>query len=198
MTARLMAGVGVLLLVLGGPAFAQSPADVHFHDAAQHYIADDLSAAQEEVERGLEVAPSDSRLLSLQEKLDQARRSEGGDSTEEQGGSSSQDSSSGEGASQDQRGENTEQPGDPGAEESEESEDPSRPPDTPSSSMRSDGGEVDRDAEGQPGGSPPGGQGALTRAQAERLLQALEGQEKQLLREVQNRASESQSAEKDW
>jgi hypothetical protein len=38
----------------------------------------------------------------------------------------------------------------------------------------------------------------LSRAQAERLLRALEGQERQLLRQLRRRSSTSQTVEKDW
>jgi hypothetical protein len=38
----------------------------------------------------------------------------------------------------------------------------------------------------------------LSREQAERILQALEGQEKQLLREVQKREARPRRVEKDW
>lgn len=40
--------------------------------------------------------------------------------------------------------------------------------------------------------------GTLTRTQAERLLRALEGQERQLLQELQMRSAKQETVEKDW
>lgn len=197
MTVRLVAGVGALLLAMGGTVLAQSSAEAHFHEAAQHYIAEDLSAARQAVERGLEVAPSDPRLLSLQKKLEQTGRSQSDESSQKQGGSESQNTSSGN-QSSNQSEEESEQgeQNQPGS--SEPSGDSSPQSNASSPSVPSDASERGRTADGQRGGSSPEGMNALSRAQAERLLQALEGQEKRLLREVQTRSSEERSVEKDW
>lgn len=198
MLIRLIAGVGALLIVFGGTSTsAQSPADAYFHEAAQHYIADDVSTARQVVERGLEVVPSDPRLLSLRKKLEEAGRSEGGDSSQEQSRSGQQGARSDNGGTDAQSGE-TSQEGGSRSGTSGQPGDPSRQQEESSPSVLSDGEGSEREAGGQRGGANPGGTTSLSRTQAERLLQALEGQEKKLLREVQARSSESRTVEKDW
>lgn len=195
---RLLSGVGVLLLILGGPTFAQSPADVHFHEAAQHYIADDLSAARQAVKRGLEAAPSDPRLQSLQKKLEQAANAQTGNSSQDRETSGSQGSQSGSSSSSGQTEQGAKQRDTPTAGSSEQSRASSRRPEASSPAERSSEAAGDRKADGQSTGPGSEGTHALSRAQADRLLEALEGQEKRLLREIQTRSSEVQQVEKDW
>lgn len=197
MTVRLLVATGALLLAMGGTVLAQSSADPHFHEAAQHYIAEDLSAARQAVERGLEVAPSDPRLLSLQKKLEQTGRAESDESSQKEGGSGSQNTSSGtQGSSQSGEESGPEEQNTPGR--SEASGESSPRSEVSSPSIPSDGNGTDRNADGRQGGSSSEGMNALSRAQAERLLQALEGQERRLLREIQTRSSERREVEKDW
>lgn len=198
MIVRLLTGVGALLLFLGGAAFAQSPADVHFHEAAQHYIADDLSAARQAVKRGLEAAPSDPRLQSLQKKLKQAANTRRGTSSQNQETSGSQGEQSGRSGSSGSSERGATQRDAPTAGSSEQSRTSSRRPEPSSPSERSSEAAGDRNTDGQNTGPGSEGTSALSRAQAERLLQALEGQEKRLLRELQARSSEKQKVEKDW
>lgn len=79
-----------------------------------------------------------------------------------------------------------------------------RSPDDPSRGSRSRGDDAGAEAPartaGEQAGSPgrPASNGPLSRAQAERILQALQGQEKQLLREVQKRSARPTPVEKDW
>jgi hypothetical protein len=79
-----------------------------------------------------------------------------------------------------------------------------RSPDDPSRGSRSRGDDAGAEAPartaGGQAGSPgrPASNGPLSRAQAERILQALQGQEKQLLREVQKRSARPTPVEKDW
>lgn len=198
MRSRLLAGMGLLLVALGTtPAVAQSSTDTYFHEAAQHYINDDVSAARDVVEQGLEAAPSDPRLLALQKKLEQAGQSDGGDTSQEQAGS--QDTPSNRKSSAGSSEEETEQEDGNRSRSSRQPETSSRQQgENESQSAFSNGAPTDREARQQGSGSSSRGAGALSRAQAERLLQALEGQEKKLLRELQTRSSEARSVEKDW
>lgn len=189
--------IGSLLLVLGSaPVAAQSSADALFHDAAQHYVRGDRDAARRAVERGLNVAPSDSRLLALQEKLrQQDRRGRGGDQSSRQGSQSRQ---------QDQRsrGDNAqeEQSGDSGQEPRSQANAPS----DSQSSRRTGAQSAQTGQNAQDRGSRGPSDGdrqrtkALSRAQAARILRALESQEMELLREVQARSQKSTTVEKDW
>lgn len=169
-------------------AEAQSPADSSFHEAAQQYVEGNTRAAQRAVEQGLETAPSDPRLRALRKKLQQARRTEG---------AGEQDSSSRNTGPDGQQDENT------------SSEEGGRPSGGQNSSGTNTAESSARSSSQQPGDAQGrvdtlgwGGQGrpvdTLSHEQAERLLRALEGQERQLLRRLQTRASERRTVEKDW
>jgi len=193
--------VGLLAGLLCGlgapPALGQSSADAFFHEAAQRYVAGDTEAARQAVERGLERHPSDPRLRALRQKLERQREQRGGGRSSQQGQ---------EGPSQRDPSEGTEGQQDP----SERSGQKGRP-----QSDATAGQESSRGQESGPssaGGAGAGAQGvrgsdrtserrmarSLSRAQAARLLRALENQEQKLLREVQGQTEEPQSVEKDW
>jgi Mg-chelatase subunit ChlI len=189
----------VAALLLAGtalPAPAQSTADAYFHEAAQQYVADNVQAARRAVEQGLEVAPTDSRLLALRKKLRQGSKptndpQSGRDSTSSGSSPQSQQKSNesstgGNQSSSEQRG--ASQPGD--------RDSPSKQSGPRASEQRpSDrAGRADTMRRGR-GGRPVD---TLSRAQAERLLRALEGQERRLLRRLQTRSSKRRTVEKDW
>jgi hypothetical protein len=187
--------VGILLLAVGLlPARAQSTADAYFHEAAQQYVADDVAAARRTVERGLEVAPSDPRLLALRKKLRQGGRPQGrrdSSSTGQKDGS--QNSSSSRSSSKGGETPSTEQSG--AARSGRQDAPPSDESGASSAQRPSDRpARADTTRRGR-GGRPVD---TLSRAQAERLLQALEGQERQLLRQLRTRSSPRQTVEKDW
>lgn len=193
---RCMVALGGILLVLSvRPALAQSSADALFHEAARQYVAGEAEAARQTVERGLEVAPSDPRLQALQQKLEeQSSRRQGGDQSGPSGQSNPQSNdASGDGQQRDDGSENdspdNRSPSNPGAQS------------PPSSERAQSPAQEERQTSSQPESQRERGaqevQG-LNRAQANRLLQALEAQEKQLLREVRVRNLEEQSVEKDW
>lgn len=204
--------VAVLLLVGTAPASAQSSADAYFHEAARQYVADDVPAARRAVEQGLAIAPSDPRLLALQKKLQQGNRPDGrkdSSSTGSQSGGqqnedqSSQSSKGGQTPSSEQSG-----AAQTGEQASSSRQGGSRSAD-PSSSERQQNANAQSSSGGQPADRPASadtlrrGQGGhagtpLSEAQAERLLRALEGQERQLLRQLRLRSSSRQKVEKDW
>lgn len=186
--------MGGLLLVLGGtPALGQSSADAFFHDAAQRYVAGDTEAARRAVERGLEIAPSDPRLQALRRKLEQQDRRGGGQpSRQGQSSQSQRNPSEGDDGQQEQS--------DASGEESQ-----SEANDAASSeSSRPRGADPSSAGSGAQGGQGDDRSGdrrstrRLSRAQAARLLQALENQEQKLLREVQGQSQEPERVEKDW
>lgn len=195
-------GCLTILLGMGGPrvAPAQSPADPYFHEAAQQYVADETQAARRTVERGLEVAPSDPRLLALRKKL-----REGGRPTNRQNQRDSSSTGSKKGAEQntDQSPENDSKGGtDPSSDQSGAAR--SGPQKAPASKQTGPQSSTQRPAD-RPGRADTMRQGrggrpvdSLSRAQAERLLQALEGQERQLLRQLRPRSATRRTVEKDW
>lgn len=180
------------------PVAAQSSAEAFFHEAAQQYVDGNVSAARQTVEQGLDVAPSDPRLLALQEKLQQDDGSGGGRSSQ-QGRQNSQQSDPSEGG-EETRGDqsNASEQGSPsraeGGTPSDRSDQPPGP--APSSSAQSTGEAADQ--RGRQTGRGHGRANALSRAQAVRLLRALEDQEEKLLREVRVRAGKETTVEKDW
>ena len=191
---------GVLLVLVSTPAQAQSSADAFFHDAAQQYVNGNLEAARRAVQRGLETAPSDPRLQALQKKLAQQEKRRGGEGASQQGAQNQQqrEKSRGQNAQQEQSREGGQE--NRSQADASSDQDASRRSETQSNQARDNA----QDRNAQPRGSQdaPGGDGrqmsALSRVQAARLLQALENQEMKLLREVQVRAQEGATVEKDW
>jgi hypothetical protein len=187
----------VLLLGMGAPAApAQSTADAYFHEAAQQYVADDVQAARQTVERGLEVAPSDPRLLALRKKLRQEKqpnrpRKQRDSSSAESGQKKKQDQSSGKSGNADSESSEQNSPS--------QSEAQNAPPKEEGSGS-SEGRSADRPPSPDTVRRGRGGQPseALNRTQAERLLRALEGQERRLLRQIRIRSSKRRTVEKDW
>ncbi len=199
-----LVGWMVTLLLVGGSAAAQaqSDADAYFHEAAQQYVADEVQAARRTVERGLKVAPSDARLRALQKKLREGKRPNDQDGKQDSSATgSNEESQQGDNSSTDESSEGGQEPSE---EEEGGATQPGRP-ESPSSeqagprsdaSPPSDGSaRAGRRRSGQNGGRPVD---SLSRAQAERLLRALEGQERQLLRQLRPESAERRTAEKDW
>lgn len=214
----LIGAVGLLVAIGGSHAMAQSSADSYFHEAAQQYVDGNDAAAQQAVAEGLRNAPSDPRLVALRKKLQEKKqrpdekqqnnstttdeqsqeRSDGSpESTSEGEDDSPQSSEQGEAqaGNQDQSG------NPPGSDRSSQSGQQSgsgretEPDDSSSESFspsESTAEREDRRGDGAPTDT-------LSRKQAERLLQALEGKERQLLRELQTRSASRQgSVENDW
>lgn len=201
MLVRWIGIVGSLVLVLSGtPVSAQSSADAYFHEAAQQYVAGNREAAQQALERGLEVAPSDPRLQALRKKLEQESQDRGGGGGSQQGSPNQQQREQSEGDEGQER--QSDASGEEGQNEGAQDEQASDSQ-SPQSQQTGGGGQA---GEGAPrSGTQPTREGepaernALTRGQAARLLRALQNQEMKLLREMQGRASETEtSVEKDW
>jgi hypothetical protein len=214
-----MGCVAGLLLAGASLAHAQSTADAYFHEAARQYVADNVPAARRAVERGLAIAPADPRLLALKKKLQRGQRPEGrrdpddGRSSGSKSGSQQNENASSNPSSKGGQTPSSEQSGAArtGAQDAASSR---------AGGARSGDRQAPRraeqrgaDARSSPGGSPTdrpapadttrrgrGGEKAapLSRAQAERILRALEGQERRLLRQLRPRSSSREAVEKDW
>lgn len=203
-----------LLLALAVPvALAQVPRgpsatvrDVpaeRYHEGARAFVDGETERALAAVEAGLRAAPDDGRLRALrdliqQEQEEQDHQRSGQDQDQQEGGEE------GDGGEQDDAGER--QPGDadrPPADDPEAEQDQTRtPPQDPSAAdPESEQNPSGRQA-GQ-GGATPEGQGEappgqMSRAQAERLLDAVGGEERLLLEEMQRRPTRGRRSEKDW
>jgi len=201
MIRRFQIGLWVLLLCALGsrPAVAQKTAEAYFHEAAQHYIAEDVSAARGAVESGLERAPSDPRLLALQKKLQETRRRRTKKTAENgrQQQSGEQNGSNGEGDRSSPSGQRSRS--EPGG------QDPSSDgPRQQGQRHPSDEGDPSDASEQRSRATDPANAsgvrspGTLSRAQAEHLLRALEVQEQRLLRSLQIQDTKRPPVEKDW
>jgi len=204
-------GLAGIVLALGALALGSSAAraqsvpsapagneagERYFHRAAQQYLAENIAEARRLVDEGLRAAPGHPKLTALRRKLRQEGAQPQADSTaQEQEGQSQQQGGQRQGQSQgaEDRGERS---GDQGPQQQrgpQGQESPRDPSQQPADRRGPDG-------QPQPRAGAQGEQPTdrLSRAQAERILRALENQEKQLLREVQRRPSPSTPVEKDW
>lgn len=184
---------------MGGahPGVAQSTADAYFHAAAKEYVAGNSELAMQTVEQGLEISPSNPKLVALREKLQQTGRSQG--SGNESRDSPSDDSQSqSEGSSNDSSADGRESPlsAQSEAERGNTGTSPFGQGGTRSSRARPPGSEQGDPLSGSRGAGRP--VDTLSRMQAERLLRALESQERRLLRQIQIRSTESRTVENDW
>jgi hypothetical protein len=173
----------LLGLLLAAPAAGQS-AEAWYHDAAARYIAGDDAGAEAAAERGLRQEPEHPRLLALLEAIRQ-RPPQASGST----GPSGPDSDTPQ----------------PGGDEPEGGEDPGEGSggDAPPEEPEPDEGQGEGSDEGDP---RPGSAGApteapsegLSRAEAERLLRAIEADEAELLRRVQRRPERPRTTDRNW
>jgi hypothetical protein len=191
----------------------------YFHEAAQFYVAKQKRQALRVIQDGLEEAPNHPKLLALKNKLENqpgVRPEQNAGESETEGPEQQENAEPEEGESGTQEEnespqEQGEQPS-PGSAGESGQQGPPRPPE-PSDNSGEQEGEGQQQRPGEDGEESPDGQSGgnessgtpsgesterLSREQAERILQALEGQEKQLLREVQKREARPRRVEKDW
>ncbi len=193
------------LLGLAAPAAAQSVAD-YYHAAAQLYIGEQNQRAEAAAEAGLALDPDDAKLRALLEKIREQEEGQGG------GGQQAEDADDrqpGEGDEQQDGGEDGEEPQpdaeSPGEQGGEPQPGEPQPRDQPAPDEREAdaGAEGDEQPDAQPGDGgtatpfevPPG---EMSRAEAERILRAIQTDELELLRDVQRRRARPRYVEKDW
>lgn len=164
-------------------ASAETPRDL-YHRGARLFVDGETDAALTAVDAGLARAPDDARLKALRDLIQQQQ--------------DEQDQQDNEQDSQDQDG--GENPDDQDSDED------------PGESDPNDGQESGADApprdpsqgEGQPpappasAGAQPGKPGEMTPAQADRILDAVGGQERLLLREIRRSPTGPRRSDKDW
>ena len=173
------------------PPPGASAAD-RYHAGARAFVEGDDARALQEVEAGLRRAPGDARLQALRDLIQQQDQeqdnSEGDGEANEDGGQ--QDDAQNSDPNDD---------GPPGDEGQSGQDQPDRP--------RDDGQEAERDQtntappQGQREGEPPPAaaeRGEMSRAQAERILDAVGGEERLLLRELRRAPTQRRRSDKDW
>ena len=201
MTARLLP---LLLLLAAAPAGAQSVAG-YYHTAARAYIGGENAEAERAAEAGLALDPTDVRLRALLDKI-RERNPEGQGGEQEQQEADQQ--STGEGNQQRDAREGEQQEDAEGEPRNQQEEQQGQQPEEPSEQEPQDGQQGDVGAAGDQPANPQGGgeqlgefevePGQMSRAEAERILRAIESDELELLREVQRRRARPRYVEKDW
>ena len=217
MTARLALSLALAAALAAVPVLAQrapTGAAALYHDAAAQYVAGELAPAEAAARQGLRLAPDNAKLQALLDLILQDQENQDGDQNQDPRGDSGDDGQQGEDSGQDgqpgEQGDSGLEPGDDGQNE----EDPAGGnPDEPDETERDgtdqgagqDGQNDDADGQGArpgEGGETPQGEaaaaGQMSRAQAERLLDAVGGDEQLLLRELTRGQSRIRRGDKDW
>ena len=204
MTFRLLA---FLFVFAAAPVAAQSVAD-YYHTAAQAYIGGDNAEAEQAAVAGLALAPNDAKLQALLEKIRERNPDDSGGEQEQDKAEQQED---GEGEQQDdaQSGEQEQESDESDGEQQNEQQQPEgqQQPEEPSEQNPSEQQQGDAEGEQEPTNPQGGGDtatpfdvkpGEMTRAEAERILRAVESDELELLRDVQRRRARPRYVEKDW
>lgn len=177
----------------------QDVAAERYHAGAQAYVAGDVARAKTAVDSGLRVAPNNARLQALrdlieqdQQEQDQQQGSQNSDDAQNQSGGDE-----GQEGDQGQSGQNPNQPPPPEEPEAEQDEtrtqpqDPGQQQDGQSNRQNGQAGAGQEAEEAVP-------QGEMSRAQAERILEAVGGEERLLLRELRRAPTQGRRTDKDW
>ncbi|WP_412062142.1 hypothetical protein [Rubrivirga sp. IMCC45206] len=170
-----------LVLLASLALLAQAPppqASDLYHTGAQAFIDGDTGRALQAVQAGLALAPDDAKLQALRDLIEQQQ-----DEQDEGGGQQDQPQDGGEGDEGEPEGEGDPPPG--------EGDSDAEADQTRTQDQQAGAGE----APAQPTGTQ---QGAMTPEQAERILDAVGGEEQLLLRELRRNPSQRQRSEKDW
>ncbi len=204
----ILRSLALVLFLAAAPAGAQSVTD-YYHTAARSYIDGDNAEAERAAEAGLALAPNDAKLQALLDKIRERNPDDSGgeqeqdeaDQQEDGEGEQQDDAQSGE---QDGEESESEQPG-----EQQQPEGDQQQPEEPSEQEPTEQQQDDAGTEGeQEPSNPQGGgdtatpfdvkPGEMSRAEAERILRAVESDELELLRDVQRRRARPRYVEKDW
>jgi len=181
----------VLLAAVAFVAQAQVPRGPspteQYHVGAQAYIDGDNARALQAVETGLAVAPDDAKLRALHDLLEQQQQEQDQQDGGQQGDAQNQDAGD-QGDEGDQGEDGEQQRGDQpddGGQEAEQDQTRTQQPDEAGSG----------DAPPQPAAREPD---EMSAAQAERILDAVGGEERLLLRELRRAPTQRRRSDKDW
>ena len=204
----------LLCALLASAALAQSAGTgvrgvdpvAKYHQGAQAFIGGDVGQARAAVQAGLQADPDNARLRALRDLIEQEQEEQ----DQRQGGQQDQDGErqDTEGEREDEGGEGgsgQEQPAPPDESGPEAERDQTQTQEPPPGDVGGED-EQDRDGAGQSvgegGPTPPGGEavpeGQMSRAQAERILDAVGGDERLLLRELRRSSVRARRSDKDW
>ncbi len=184
----------------------------YYHAAAQQYIGGQNAEAERAAEAGLALDPNNAKLQALLEKIRERNPDDSGGEQQKQDNADQQKEGEGEQQENAENGEqeerNAESEGEPQDEQDPQQEDQQQP-EEPSEQEPQDEREGNAGSEGEQAPSNPQGggntatpfevkPGKMSRAEAERILRAIESDELELLRDVQRRRARPRYVEKDW
>ena len=181
-------------------AGAQDAPSARYHAGARAFIDGDMAQARAAVDAGLRIAPDHARLQALRDLIEQDQQEQ----DQQQGGQNrdqAQNQSSGEEGQDGDEGAGGETPDQPPpAEEPEAEQDQTRttPQDPGQEQEGSDGRDTRQDGDAEPGQAEAMPEGTMSRAQAERILEAVGGEERLLLRELRRAPTRGRRSDKDW
>ena len=175
-----VASVGAAQTRPAGP----SPSDL-YHQGARLFVDGDDESALAAVESGLARAPDDARLQALRDLIlkDQEENDQQDENQDPQDGGGEQN--------QDQSGEQEPQDGDSG-----DGEQDQRPPEAERDGTAQQPPQSSNQGQARP--QDAGAPDQMTEAQAQRLLDAVGGEERLLLREMQRSTGQRRRSDKDW
>ncbi len=203
-----MTRVFLLLALLVPVALAQrapqsAASDVaveRYHAGAQAFVNGDMARAKAAVDAGLRTAPANARLQALRDLIEQEQEQQ----DQQQGGQNSdqaQNESDGEEGQPGDQGESgQDQPPPPDEPEAEQDQTRTQPQD-PGQEQNGDDSQTGRQGDGRGGDEdvPAAAEaGEMSQAQAERILDAVGGEERLLLRELRRTPTRSRQSDKDW
>lgn len=183
----LLLSLAVLALLAQAPP-PGPPAEARYHAGARAFIDGDDARALASVEAGLALAPDDARLRALRDLIQQQQDQQDDQGGDQQDEADEQDAGDqGEDGDQGESGEQPSQEEPPGDEGPEAEQDQTRT-ESPSEAQAGE-------APPQPAAREPD---AMTPAQAQRILDAVGGEEQLLLRELRRAPSQRSRSDKDW
>ena len=187
-----MTRFALLLAAVALVAQAQVPSGPspteQYHVGAQAYVDGDNARALAAVEAGLEAAPDDAKLQALRELIEQQQQEQ-----DQQEGGQQDDAQNRQDGDQGDDGDEGEQGDQPT---------PPQQPDDGGQEAEQDQTRTQDPSEAQSGEAPPQPAARepdeMTPSQAERILDAVGGEERLLLRELRRAPTQRRRSDKDW
>ena len=185
----------ILLTFCTASVSAAQSAEVAFHSGAQVYVDGRLEDAERIVDEGLLTNPEDAKLVALKTLIEEEkeRRQQSGEGNSEQQQQERNEEQQPQPNQSGQEEESEQQESGEGEEEQQQDEQGQgeQQPQQPDDQQQAE----EREQQSVESGENPD---QLSRAQAIRILQALQNEEEQLLREVQKIKGRPRRVDKDW
>ncbi len=163
-----------------GPSAPTPPAAVdRYHEAARLYVDGQNAPALAAAEEAVRLAPGDQKAAALRDLIKQQQDNQ--DQQKDQDQQRDQDQQNQDQQDQDQQQQDEQKPDDAGQQ---------NPPNAPPS--------TGQNPQNTPSDQPQAGDEHMSRDQAERILDAVGGDERQVLRQIRRAPSRARTNEQDW